>query len=398
MTLRAPDEVAKIAVRLLAERYPGAAFAYACGSLLRGEGTPSSDLDLVVVYRELPNAWRESFECDGLPVEAFVHDPGTLRYFMAEVDCASGCPLMPHMVSTGVEVPGPTDLSAELKATARELLDAGPSALSDEERLFGRYMLTDALDDLLHARARAEAAATAAQLYAQVGDTYLRARGRWSGKGKWLPRLLREDDPDYAERFAAAFEAVWRDGDASGVARVAEEALAPIGGLFRFAEGFRQDAPPECKGRCQADRTVRCQGAVVRGDAILLIRYRASVEAAPYWLIPGGGREPGETDEACAVRELREETHVQVRVERLLFEDDDIPGGTYRRRRTYLCSVVDGDEAPGVEPEESVAPGCGIIGTDWFDLRHPETWCDEMQSDPVTYPLVLAIREALGYT
>jgi 8-oxo-dGTP diphosphatase len=66
-----------------------------------------------------------------------------------------------------------------------------------------------------------------------------------------------------------------------------------------------------------------------------------------FWLLPGGGREAGESEEACVEREVREETHLEVAVERLLFEMPDIPEGIYDRLRTYLCQVVDGEARPG---------------------------------------------------
>jgi predicted nucleotidyltransferase len=68
------------------QRYPEASVLFAAGSIVRGEGTVHSDLDLVVVYPALAAAYRESFVLDRLPVEAFVHDPETLEYFFVEVD------------------------------------------------------------------------------------------------------------------------------------------------------------------------------------------------------------------------------------------------------------------------------------------------------------------------
>lgn len=47
-----------------------------------------------------------------------------------------------------------------------------------------------------------------------------------------------------------------------------------------------------------------CRGIIVRDGNILLSRE----ENTDYWLIPGGGMEPGETPEECCVREVREET------------------------------------------------------------------------------------------
>ncbi len=50
---------------------------------------------------------------------------------------------------------------------------------------------------------------------------------------------------------------------------------------------------------------------VVRPDAVLLVR-RAKPPAVGAWSLPGGGQELGETVEACARRELLEETGLRV--------------------------------------------------------------------------------------
>lgn len=54
--------------------------------------------------------------------------------------------------------------------------------------------------------------------------------------------------------------------------------------------------------------------AVVRGGEVLLIQ-RAFAPLAGLWTLPGGRREPGETIEATALRELAEE--LALRIERL---------------------------------------------------------------------------------
>lgn len=241
------EEMRELALRILAERYPGAAFAFAAGSLIRGEGTASSDLDLVVIFESLPHAWRESFEYAGRPVEAFVHDPETLQYFMVEEDCRKGYPIMPHMIVSGLVIPQRSEMSDRVQKTAKALLEKGPLPLHEREWVWMRYLITDALDDLRTARSPEERAATAAALYDTLGNAYLRRRGRWSGKGKWLPRLLRETDAGFGERFVQAFDAVWRCGDVTQLRLLAEEALTPFGGLFRFSDGYRMEAKPECR-------------------------------------------------------------------------------------------------------------------------------------------------------
>lgn len=54
-------EALDIATAVVASRYGNAAFAFAAGSIMRGQGTHLSDIDLVVIYDRLKAARRESF-------------------------------------------------------------------------------------------------------------------------------------------------------------------------------------------------------------------------------------------------------------------------------------------------------------------------------------------------
>jgi hypothetical protein len=49
----------------LVERYPAADAAFAADSIVRDEGSVLSDVDLVVLHRELPRAWRQAFLVHG---------------------------------------------------------------------------------------------------------------------------------------------------------------------------------------------------------------------------------------------------------------------------------------------------------------------------------------------
>jgi hypothetical protein len=227
------------ALEIFHARHAGARLLFLAGSIMRGEGTPSSDLDLVVVYEHLPTAYRESFTHAGWPVETFVNDPETLGYFL-EADAESGFPSMLNMVLEGREIPAPCELSHTLKRTAAELLAAGPRALSVEELRSGRYFLTDNVDDIRHPRGEAELVATGAQIYAATADFYLRSRGHWSAKGKAIPRRLREIDAPFAARFREAFETLFGGKRSREVIALVEEVLAPFGG-FLF-DGYKLDA------------------------------------------------------------------------------------------------------------------------------------------------------------
>jgi 8-oxo-dGTP pyrophosphatase MutT (NUDIX family) len=144
-------------------------------------------------------------------------------------------------------------------------------------------------------------------------------------------------------------------------------------------------------------RTTRYQGAIIQGDHILLIKHTEHESGRSYWLIPGGGIEDGESKMACVRREMQEETCLHVHVERLLLDEPGVPGGVYRRMRTYLCRVVDGEAQPGYEPEAEAAAHYGITEVGWFDLRQETAWPEQLVTDPITYPLLHRIRAALGY-
>jgi ADP-ribose pyrophosphatase YjhB (NUDIX family) len=82
---------------------------------------------------------------------------------------------------------------------------------------------------------------------------------------------------------------------------------------------------------------VRVTGIVVDdGDRLLLLNQDTEAERA--WSLPGGKIDPGETAEQALVRELREETGVEVEVGRLLYVCDVVGAGvlhlTFECRRT----------------------------------------------------------------
>jgi 8-oxo-dGTP pyrophosphatase MutT (NUDIX family) len=145
-------------------------------------------------------------------------------------------------------------------------------------------------------------------------------------------------------------------------------------------------------------RITRYQGAVIRNDRMLLIKHHEYATGHDYWVIPGGGREDGETEEECVMREVKEETHLDVTVTQLLLDEPGHPGGVYQRMKTYLCTPMAGEAYPGYEPEFEAAEAYAITEVGWFDLRDEATWGEKVVTDPFTYPLLQRIRAALGYS
>lgn len=139
-------------------------------------------------------------------------------------------------------------------------------------------------------------------------------------------------------------------------------------------------------------RHTRYQAAVIRDEALLLVRC-AFRNGPTVWILPGGGREAGESEEACVIREVREETALVVHVERLLLNvPTEPPDGTYTRWRTYLCTVVSGEAAPG----GGEGANAELVDVTWLPLREERTWPRDVGTDLFLYPQLQAIRASVG--
>jgi hypothetical protein len=224
---------------LKAERYASARVLFCGGSVVRGQGFASSDLDVVVMFDSLTAARRESFYFDGWPVEAFTHDPATLVHFVRS-DLLQGRPTLAHMIADAIVVPTATAWSDRIQAWTRAILETPPirtiEALDSE-----RYAITDLLNDFRDDRPRAELIAVASALYPLVFNFVLGCRQSWLGWSKTLPILVQAAAPDLAQAIEAGFEAFFRADHRRGLVRAVQLVLAPFGGeLF---DGFQSVAP-----------------------------------------------------------------------------------------------------------------------------------------------------------
>jgi 8-oxo-dGTP pyrophosphatase MutT (NUDIX family) len=133
-------------------------------------------------------------------------------------------------------------------------------------------------------------------------------------------------------------------------------------------------------------RDIRYQAAIIRDDCILLLQcaFRDGITA---WILPGGGREEGEDELACVAREVREETGLTVQVEGLLSDvPTQPPDGTYSRLRTYHCTVLSGEAAPG----GGEGPNAELTDVWWLPLDQA-TWPDAIVSDAFLYPQLVRL-------
>lgn len=238
------DDIINVANEVHRHRCLEAEVVFLAGSFVRGEDTSYSDLDLVVVFRRLPNAYRESFYFQGYPVEVFAHDPETLNYFITDQH-SSGICVMAQMVMEGIELPELSLLSQQLKQLAAAVINSPPPQLSEEKLRQMRYTITDLIDDLRQPRSHDEAIATGTLLYDALANAYLRMNDHWMAKGKSIPKKLKIADPGFCSHFCDSFQELFARGQPEKVIALAEEILKPLGG-FLF-EGYQQNASKESR-------------------------------------------------------------------------------------------------------------------------------------------------------
>jgi 8-oxo-dGTP diphosphatase len=121
---------------------------------------------------------------------------------------------------------------------------------------------------------------------------------------------------------------------------------------------------------------IPCVGAILTADGRILLIRRGHEPEAGRWSLPGGRIEPGETDHQALVREVREETGLEVAPGPLAGAvDRPAPGGRVLVIRDYLATVTGGTLAAGDDADDAR----------WFSLR-------ELDS----LPLSTGLREALN--
>jgi hypothetical protein len=226
-----PLEAAK---QFVEHHFPSCHGALLSGSVVRGEATTTSDLDIVIFDDKFPASFRESLIAFGWPIEVFAHNLTSYKAFF-ESDRKRARPSLPRMVSEGIVLVDRGCIAA-IKEEANELLRKGPEPWSEETIALKRYFITDALDDFIGATDRAEELWIANTLADIVHEFVLRTNGCWIGASKWVVRSLRQYDEEFAADFVDAFDTFYKTGEKEKIVTLVDRVLAPYGG--RLFDGF----------------------------------------------------------------------------------------------------------------------------------------------------------------
>lgn len=112
--------------------------------------------------------------------------------------------------------------------------------------------------------------------------------------------------------------------------------------------------------------TVRVGVILIRSARILLVRHEKGGKS--YWVLPGGRIERGESPEACAARELLEETGLAVAVGRLVYTHELVGTHSQTLDMIFLGKIVGGRERLGRDPEDK-GKGTVLQEMKWHPLE-----------------------------
>lgn len=222
-------------------RWPQAYGALAGGSLLRGQGKPNSDIDMIVLFPNLERGEKWWLRHKGVPFDVFCHDEETLRCFVKE-GYDERRPLLLNIMAEAV-VLGAAPQLHKWQRYARQALKK-PLAVPDKPAwLRWRYALMDRLEDYEDVVCPIEQANIAAQLYGELNDVLCILGKEQQGMGKWRGRLALKADPDQARKLRDCFAADLADPQGKQLLAIGHELLAAMGGRLEVPEVMH--APPD---------------------------------------------------------------------------------------------------------------------------------------------------------
>lgn len=209
----------------------------ASGTIIRGNPSPSSDLDLYVLHRA-PERQRVQRFFGGVPAEIFVNPPARVERSF-ESDRRDGRLITAHLLATGFVVYDADPVVEQLRARAAQVLDSPPEP-SPEKLIRERYAVSTGLED---AEDVAEVDADlCAALLCRVVERAVEYRF-WTAR-RWQPRY--KDTFSALETLdsglAACVRAFYQTADPADRLRLAREIVRQTAGATGF---FEWESPPE---------------------------------------------------------------------------------------------------------------------------------------------------------
>lgn len=114
------------------------------------------------------------------------------------------------------------------------------------------------------------------------------------------------------------------------------------------------------------DFGIRVAAVIPRGDSLLLVRHQKPGRQ-PYWVLPGGRLEPGESIPECGVREVREETGLDAVFSGILYVNEFMRENRHTVDITVLMTA-EGEASLGSDPEADPEAEPTLSELRWVEL------------------------------
>lgn len=95
------------------------------------------------------------------------------------------------------------------------------------------------------------------------------------------------------------------------------------------------------------------RGLLIRQGHVLLVKHEHK-DRSPFWCLPGGLVEEGETIRQALIREIKEETYLDVVPDELLFGQEFLKEKVLEL--IFLCRVFSGEAKIGTDPDNFGQP------------------------------------------
>ena len=145
----------------------------------------------------------------------------------------------------------------------------------------------------------------------------------------------------------------------------------------------------------ECERSYRVEGVITDGEKVLFIKHSGNDGRPDEWLLPGGGKVAGESDEMAVKREVLEETCLAIEPAGMIAEVELPDDGLYYSAKMFHF-IYDGSEpSPGSEPEDVNGNYYTISEVKWIDLSDLSSIADEYRTFPHMSERLEAIRDHL---
>ncbi len=96
---------------------------------------------------------------------------------------------------------------------------------------------------------------------------------------------------------------------------------------------------------------VRVSGICIKENKVLLVNHQGVNAENEFWAPPGGGLEFGSSAHANLIREFKEETGLNIKIEEFLCVNEYIGTPLHAVELFFKVSIIDGQLTVGSEPE-----------------------------------------------